>query len=352
MNTHQLRTILSELALATPAGPAMVGRPAWLSEFVLAETLAARGDEALARNAIRAGLVRRVTRGVYRLEEARRYALAGDVHPKDDAYLARVRAVALTSRAPTVLSHESAALLWGMRLFGEWPARVTVTVPPRTNGTSTADTVRHMHHLDSVDVIDGMRVTTPARTVADCLRTADRRAAFELACTAAFTPRRGAPIVDRAMVHRHLELSGSARGVRRARALLVGVTSGCESPAEARSLHLMLDHGFEVPEQQVRIVDERGDLFADFGWPSRRLIGECDGIGKYLPGGSRTADAEDVERALRRAKRREGRIRTKGWDVTRWSTPVLHDERGFVSLLDTAGVPRRPRAARYRAPAS
>lgn len=351
MTTHQLRQILSDLALATPAGPAMVGRPAWLGEFVLAETLAARGDEALAREAMRAGVLRRVTRGVYRLEEARRYALAGNVHPDDDAYLARVRAVALTSRASTVLSHESAALLWGMRLFGGWPAHVVVTVPPRTNGTPTVDTVRHMHHLDSVTVVDGMRVTPPVRTVADCLRTADRRAAFELACTAAFTPRRGAAIVDQTSVLRQLELSGSARGVRRARALLSGVTSGCESPAEARSLHLMLDHGFEIPEQQVRIVDDQGELFADFGWPSRRLVGECDGIGKLLPTGASAVDPELVERALRREKRREGRVRTMGWDVTRWSTPVLHDERAFVSLLDTAGVPRRPRAARYRAPA-
>lgn len=348
MHTQHLRQLLSDVALTTPAGPAMVGRPVWLGEFVLAETVASRGDEAVARDAVRAGLVRRVTRGVYRLEEARQFALAGYVHPADDAYLARVRAVALTARAPTVLSHESAALLWGMRLFGEWPTRAVVTVPPRSNAAPTSDAVRHMHRLDDVAVIDGMRVTTPARTVADCLRAADRRAAFELACTAAFTPRRGAPIVDRAAVRSELEFSGSARGVRRARALLAGVTQGCESPAEARSLHLMLDHGFEIPEQQRRIVDEEGELFADFAWSGVGLVGECDGIGKLLPKGAVAADPELVERALRREKRREGRLRTAGWDVTRWSTPALHDERAFVALLNTAGVPRRPRAARSR----
>lgn len=325
----------------------MLGRPRWVDEYLLAETLRARGDEHFLRDAVRSGVIRRAARGVYRLDDARRQAIAAGVHPKDDAYLAHVRAVALTASASTVFSHESAAVLWGMRLFGEWPDRVIVTVPPRTNGASTADLIRHLHGLGDTVVIDGMRVTTASRTVADCLMTAERFAAFELACAALFVPRRGRAIVARAAVQEELDVSGSVRGVRRARALWEDATVGCESPAEARSLRLILDHGFEKPEQQVHIRDEQGDMFADFAWLGAQLVGECDGITKYLPRGPGSDRAELVEKALRREKQREGRLRRAGWEHTRWSTPTLRDERAFVSLLDTAGVPRRRRARRY-----
>lgn len=87
------------------------------------------------------------------------------------AALARVVAVRATLAAG-VLSHTSAALLWGLPLLVP-PDRVHVVGAWSGNGRSSRDVVRHVVRLDEADVARraGLPTTTLARTVVDCATT-------------------------------------------------------------------------------------------------------------------------------------------------------------------------------------
>jgi len=231
-----------------------------------------------------------------------------------------------------------------MSSLSEWPDRVTHTVRPGHSGQSTRWVERHTHPLDEVVHLDGMPVTTAARTIADVARLSDRAQAFALAATGLHVPRRGRPIATLAEARAELEKLGAARGVRSARLVLERVGTGCASPAEALSLLLMLDEGFVRPEQQVEFTDDVGIMVVDCWWPEIGLVGECDGLTKYLR--HDRGDGLAASSAVVAEKRREDRLRALGLRVVRWTTETLRDARAFAVLLATAGVPR----ARDRAP--
>jgi hypothetical protein len=68
-----------------------------------------------------------------------------------------------------VLSHDSAALLWGLPLLGQ-PATVHVIHSTNPHASSPPDVVRHVVALapDDVTVRAGQIVTTLERTAVDC----------------------------------------------------------------------------------------------------------------------------------------------------------------------------------------
>lgn len=319
-------------------GPAVVGRPHWLDEFARASDWRAEGREGELRALIRSGVLHPVGRGVARWSSFASEALARGAHPRDDTHLARVRAAALNAPPRAVTSHESAALLWGLQALADWPARVSQTVPVGSDARTSRWVVRHASSLSGSAVVDGVRVTTPERTVADVARFAARPTAFELAATAMFAPRAGQPLTTIDGVQRELDRLGAARGVRAARAVVGAVGSGCESAAEARSLMLILDSGFQRPEQQVRLGDHEGGLVVDYLWRGARLIGECDGLTKYLR--ADRGDGRAAAEAVVAEKRREDRLRGLGWRVVRWTTSTLRDPTAFAAMLDRAGAPR------------
>ncbi len=324
--------------IITTAGPAVIGRPTWVDEFVRRSDWSARGLEGELRAFVRAGELTPVVRGVLRWRNATTSAIARGEHPDDDRFRALTRAAGLVAPVGNVISHESAAMLHGARTLSRWPDRPILTVPQGCSAHSSGRTARHSHALAEIDRVDGLPVTTPARTLADVARTAPRRTAFELLCSGLFSPRDGSPLTTPAEVGAELDLLGAARGVRAARALLRLATDGCESPAEARSLLLILDLGFSPPRQQVVFRDREGPMVVDFFWPEAHLVGECDGVAKYL-----TRDAGDGRSAARAVvdeKLREDRLRALGLGVVRWTPTTLRDTGAFAHLLERAGAPR------------
>jgi len=231
-----------------------------------------------------------------------------------------------------------------MSTLSDWPTRAVQTLPLVRDSRVGNDVVRHGAALERVGVIDGLSVTTPARTIADVARTCPRTTAFELVATGLFVPRSGRPLATTSEVRRELELAGSGRGIRSARALLDTVGVGCESAAEARSLMLILDEGFERPEQQVEVTDVHGRMIVDCMWRAAGIVGECDGLTKYLR--ADRGDGQGAAQAVIEEKRREDRLRALGWRVVRWSTATLREPRAFAALLDGAGVPRLHRRSR------
>lgn len=115
-----------------------------------------------------------------------------------------------------------------------------------------------------------------------------------------------------------------------------------ESVGESWSRALIHRLGFEVPELQHRIPGPYGEVArTDFFWPGARLVGEFDGLLKYLR--SQDLSGTDPARVVVEEKHREDLIRAEGYGVVRWVWDDLRRPERFAALLLRAGVPRRAR---------
>lgn len=126
----------------------------------------------------------------------------------------------------------------------------------------------------------------------------------------------------------------SAAARRRLNAIVNFADGQSESVGESYSRALMHELGFEPPQLQVWIhADGRRIARVDFYWPRLRLVGEFDGLTKYL-------GARDAAQTVVAEKRREDAIRATGERVVRWGWEDLVRPERFAAILHRAGVPR------------
>lgn len=123
--------------------------------FDRADALALGLSNSLIYYHVRAGSFERVDPGVFRLRIA-------PFSQQDDLWRAVV-----WSNYRGVVSHESALLLYD--LSDVLPGKVHLTVPPEFNRHPPRGLVTHHARLepDEITLMEGMRVTTPARTIVD-----------------------------------------------------------------------------------------------------------------------------------------------------------------------------------------
>ena len=261
----------------------------------------------------------RRSRAQQRLTAVRPGAYVPSDDPRlDDAVAHHALAVRATARrlaADTVVSHVSAAVLHGLVLWGVPLDRVHVTRDRPSGGRCTA--LRHLHTaaIDSGDVteVDGIPVTTVARTLAD------------LACTQPYEP---ALVVADAALHRHrttaaafadaVARAAGRRGSPPARRVLAAADLRSESPGETRSRIAIARAGLPAPELQHE-VPEIGAR-TDFYWPEFRTVGEFDGKVKY---GRGLRPGQSAGEAVFAEKRREDALRDLGFQVVRWTWDEL-----------------------------
>ncbi|MDT0214050.1 hypothetical protein Q9R29_09140 [Rothia sp. ARF10] len=96
----------------------------------------------------------------------RRDVWAGlDSTQRHDAF---VRSTAMQMRAAEhlVFSHTSAAAIWGLPRITPWPHRASVT-SDRPTARSSGLVRRHIGEVDERVTLDGLTITTVARTVID-----------------------------------------------------------------------------------------------------------------------------------------------------------------------------------------
>jgi hypothetical protein len=116
-----------------------------------------------------------------------------------------------------------------------------------------------------------------------------------------------------------------------------------ESVGESLSRALMWELGFEMPRLQVWITkDGRRIARVDYHWAQIRLVGEFDGLQKYLR--SQTLSGKSASQAVVEEKLREDEIRSTGERVVRWVWADLLEPARFAAILHRAGVPRRTTA--------
>ncbi len=167
------------------------------------------------------------------------------------------RSASALHRAKWVDAHRSAELIYGNRH------------PPK--GIRTwADRVED----DEVGVVNGMRVTTPART------------ALDLACR--YPVDTAVAMIDALARATHLKLADvellaqryqGRRGLKNARIALDLVDAGAESPRETWLRLLVIRNGFPRPKTQIPVYDEYGVLVAvlDMGWEDIKVAADYEG---------------------------------------------------------------------------
>jgi len=106
----------------------------------------------------------------------------------------------------------------------------------------------------------------------------------------------------------------------------------------------MRELGIPMPRTQNEIRTSGGRYEVDFDWwPELDLIGEADGLGKYVPEG---ADRSATLAAIRAEKQREAHLLQVRREIIRWGWPEANNPRRLAALL----LPAIARAQARRAP--
>jgi hypothetical protein len=246
------------------------------------------------RSAVRSGAVVRLFAGVY---------VRADV-----ALTRTLRAQALMRVVPqhAVVAGRTAAWLWGIDVEDlderrrrhdlEVVAEGALGVIRRSGVEGRAGILAS----GDVVVVEGVRVTSPARTAADLGRRLDRGGA--LAALDAFL-RLG--LVTSAALSDEVARWRRQRGVVQLRELAELADARSESHMESRTRLRLIDAGFPPPAPQWWVTGEGGSprYRLDLAWPDRKVAVEYDGEAHHGPG----------QRARDEARRRW--LRDRGWVV-------------------------------------
>jgi hypothetical protein len=288
------------------------------------------------RRAVKRGDVVRIHRGAYMPIDVWRSL---DRH---EQYRHQVIAATGASRSHPVLSHRSAAAVWGVPLIGTLPRLVDVLASESAGSRTEGSFRRHAtRHLDiDIEMVDGVSVTSLRRTVIDLALTLPFPAAVAAVDWAIrpSTPQSPKPHISLDDLFDAVSALEVIRGLRRlGRAIEFGdCLSG--SPGESVSRAVIHELGFPSPVLQKRFDDRLGLIgFTDFWWPEFRLIGEFDGLGKYL--GEQYRKGLSINDIVMAEKRREDRLRALGPSVARWLWENAMAPRSLFLLLREAGLP-------------
>lgn len=186
--------------------------------------------------------------------------------------ITRAKAAWLWSRRQGAIAGQSAAALHGAKWVDN--RRPAELLWPNRRPPSGIHAWSDRFADDELEVIDGMRATTPART------------ALDLACR--YPLGKAIAAIDALARATHLKMADvellaeryrGRRGIRNARIVLDLVDPGAESPRETWLRLLIIRNGFPRPQTQIPVYDEYGALVAvlDMGWEDMKLALDYEG---------------------------------------------------------------------------
>jgi hypothetical protein len=227
-------------------------------------------------NRVTAGRLHPIHRGVYAVGHT---SLRMESH-----FIAAV--LACGPRA--VLSHHSAAALYGY-LPWDPDRRVEVTVLGATARRHPEVRVHRTNRLPIDDATreQGIRITSPARTLLDLAAVLPRRA-LRRAVRQAMALRRVNVRFLIEVLARHPHRRGRARLAR----IVAAGPAPTRSELEDLVLDLIASGGLATPDVNVAMIVSGRRLVPDFRWPARRLIVEADGAAWHEHKLAREDDAE------------------------------------------------------------
>jgi hypothetical protein len=222
-------------------------------------------------------------------------------------------AAVLACGPDSALSHRSAGGGW--ELAYSVRARHEVTAP-RGGGRrlATIDVYRHRLHPDEVTVLDGVPITTVARTLLDL-------AAIQSPTPLAKAIERAEllGLLDLRAIDAVLDRAGRRRGTGPLRAALQRYRPEphfTRSELERIALAFTREHGLPAPDVNTSVLGEELDLF----WPAPRVNVECDGWATHR---TRTAYERD--------RNRDRRLQAAGIRVVRVTPTQLRTQRAEVA---------------------
>jgi Protein of unknown function (DUF559) len=248
------------------------------------------------------------------------YAVGHANLPLEGRFLAAVKACG----AGAVLSHFSAAALWG---FVDWDdRRLDVTVTGTTIRTHSGLRVHRTCVLDPADVIHhrGVRVTSAARTLVDLASVLDVRALRRAV--------RQAQALQRVSIRQLLAMLdrlGPRRGTRQLAGIIGAGAAPTRSELEDVVLDVLLRGGLSHPAVNVALVLDGRRVVPDFRWPAQRLVVEADGAAWH---DSKLARQDDAAR--------QALLESHGERVLRvtWDQAIAHPPQ-TLARLRAAGAP-------------
>ena len=286
----------------------------------------------------------RLLRGVY--VPAPVWAAADD----DARYLLRIQAVAVTRQARPVLSHLSAARLWGLPVLGRWPTDVHLLVRDGANRQAKNGIIWHYGRItdDEISEIDGLLVTSRLRTLVDLARTerfASAVTALDAGLRAPFILPNGHrdATIGQEELREAVDRLGTARGCRGARLAANFADGDSESPGESASRANIYLSGMPAPELQVTYPKPGGgEDRVDFTWDAKHhvrrrvLLGEFDGKVKYTR--DRYLAGRPIQEVVWEEKVREDRLRAPDRGMSRWLWDVAVSPVRIRAVLIGAGL--------------
>lgn len=271
------------------------------------------------------GAVRRVLRGVY-----------VDASTADSLPL-RADAVALVAHRDAVITDLTAAWLHGADVLpaGDFLPRVSMFQLPDNTRVRTMATTGGTRTLEPKDIelINGVRVTTPLRTALDAGRLLKRDHALA-AIDALLRLRR----FSQADMRRELPRFRGYRGVVQLRCLVPISDGRAESPRESVLRLRWLDAGLPAPHPQYVVNDDRGFPVyrLDLADPAARYAAEYDGH-----------DYHSTEEQRSRDDQRRAWLRGRGWTIDVFDRAALASRTVGTRLWNghhRAGLRRRSAA--------
>jgi len=239
-------------------------------------------------------------------------------------------AAVLAAGEQVVLSHRSAAALWG--LDAERSTMIDATVRGRTRRTHAGIAIHSGTTLTAEDVTvrDGIPCTALPRTLLDLAAIVDRRTLQRTIGRA-----EELRLFDLTAIEKLLARSRGQRGARRLKAILAAHTGPTftRSEAEERFLAVVETHGLPQPEVNAWIPLEEGNGYRpDFLWRDAHLIVEIDGRTHHA---RRAAFAHD--------RQRDRRLALAGFETRRYAASEVFESPDRVAREVRAFLTRVPR---------
>lgn len=216
-----------------------------------------------------------------------------------------VRGAVLASDRVAVACDLTAAHLWSMVVpsgFGLDPDAQPCAIATIRDGTRHRAIGVRGRRLelpsDHVTTLDGIAITTPARTWLDCsplVRWPDTVAMGDAMLRAALT--------DRRELERMVMWGRGRRGVRNARRALEILDPRSESPGESWVRAIMREGRVPIPHCNVEVVVAGWTFRLDMAWPEKLVAAEYDGEDHHGP------EQSDRDRW------RRGLLAEAGWTV-------------------------------------
>jgi hypothetical protein len=265
------------------------------------------------RNAVRQKIIVALQRGVYLPDRRAASALEA----------ARAALVAV-SEPDSAASHVTAALVHGLRVPGHLHDREHITIPRPERRPHRPRLQLHTARLpeDDVVVLEGVPVTTVARTLVDLCRSWPR---LDAVCAVEDALRRELVVRD------DLDLSSwrltRTPWIIRARSRFNAADPRSQSPLETQARLVLMDAKLPTPESQLVVeLPTGGRAYLDLGYRRQQVGIELDG-----------RDVHAMPRALYNDRVRQNALTSLGWTILRFTwTDVTRGRDSFVATVAAA----------------